>query len=91
MGFRDRVGDGRFADLAWADLQSDPVGALASAYERIGLGFTDRSREAVTRWAGSHQPGSHGQHSYDLAQFGLEPDQVHQSFARYMETYDAAA
>jgi hypothetical protein len=68
----------------------DPVGALADAYERIGLGFPDRSRQAVTRWAQSHEPGSHGQHAYDLAQFGLAPDQVRNRFARYMETYDAA-
>jgi hypothetical protein len=91
MDFRRRVGDDRFADLAWADLQMDPVGALAAAYEQIGLEFPERSREAVTRWAGSHQPGSRGRHSYDLAQFGLEVDQVHQSFARYMGSYDAAA
>jgi hypothetical protein len=91
MDFRRRVGDDRFADLAFADLQSDPVGALTSAYEQIGLDFPARSREAVTRWAGSHQPGAHGQHAYDLAQFGLEVDQVHQSFARYLDAYDAAA
>src|SRR5215471_2875422 len=57
MDFRARVGDERFADLAFADLQVDPVGALAGAYERIGLGFPNRSRQAVTRWAGSHEPG----------------------------------
>jgi hypothetical protein len=91
MDFRSRVGDDRFADLAWADLQTDPVGALASAYGQIGLGFPERSREAVTSWAGRNEPGSHGQHSYDLAQFGLEADEVHERFARYLETYDAAA
>ncbi len=91
MDFRSQVGDDRFADLAWADLQSDPVGALTSAYEQIGLDFPARSREAVTRWAGSHQPGAHGQHSYDLAQFGLEVDQVHRSFAGYLDTYGATA
>jgi hypothetical protein len=90
MDFRAHVGGERFADLAFADLQVDPVGALAGAYERIGLGFSDRSREAVTRWAQSHEPGSHGQHAYDLAQFGLDPDQVRARFTRYMETYDAA-
>jgi hypothetical protein len=90
MDFRARVGDDRFADLSFADLQVDPVGALATAYERIGLRFPERSRQAVTRWAEGHEPGSHGQHSYDLAQFGLEPDQVRARFTRYMETYDAA-
>jgi hypothetical protein len=66
------------------------VGALADAYQRIGLGFPDRSREGVARWAQSHEPGSHGQHTYDLAQFGLAPDQVRARFTRYLETYDAA-
>ncbi|HEY1739272.1 MAG TPA: sulfotransferase, partial [Acidimicrobiia bacterium] len=37
MEFRSRVGDDRFADIAFADLQTDPVGALARAYSRIGL------------------------------------------------------
>jgi hypothetical protein len=91
MDFRGRVGEDRFADLSFADLQSDPVGALAAAYERIGVGFPERSREAVTRWAGRHEPGAHGRHAYELAQFGLDADQVHERFARYMDTYDAAS
>ena len=90
MHFRARVGEDRFADLSWADLQTDPVGALAAAYERIGLEFSDRSHQAVSGWATSHEPGSHGQHTYDLAQFGLEPDMVRARFTRYMDTYDAA-
>jgi hypothetical protein len=90
MDFRARVGDDRFADLAWSDLQVDPVGALATAYEKVGLAFAERSRDAVTRWAEGHEPGAHGRHAYDLAQFGLEPDQVRERFARYLSTYDAA-
>jgi Sulfotransferase family len=90
MDFRARAGGDRFADLSFADLQVDPVRALATAFQRIGLEFPARSRQAVARWAENHEPGSHGQHSYDLAQFGLEPDQVRARFARYMDTYDAA-
>ena len=90
MEFRRRVGDGRFADLAFADLQVDPVGALGSALDQIGIGFPDASRDAVASWAGSHEPGSHGQHAYDLADFGLEADQVRERFAPYMDSYDAA-
>lgn len=90
MDFRNRVGDDRFADLAFADLQVDPVGALGTALDRIGIGFPDGSRDAVARWAGSHEPGSHGQHTYSLADFGLDADQVHERFAPYMSSYDAA-
>jgi len=89
MDFRDRVGDDRFADVALADLQTDPVSALAAAYERIGIEFSDASRHAVSAWAGGHEPGSHGHHSYSLSDFGLEPDQVRERFAPYMARFDA--
>jgi hypothetical protein len=91
MDFRGRVGEDRFADLGFAELQSDPVGALAAAYEQIDVAFPEGSRLAVTRWADNHEPGAHGRHAYELAQFGLDADQVHERFARYMSTYDAAA
>jgi len=91
MDFRDRVGDDRFADLSFADLQVDPVGALGAAYARIGVEFSDASREALTSWAGNHEPGVHGRHTYDLADFGLEADQVRERFAPYLESYDAVA
>ena len=41
MDFRNRVGDERFSDVAFADLQADPVNTLASSYESLGLDFTD--------------------------------------------------
>jgi Sulfotransferase family len=90
MAFRAEVGDERFADLSFADLQVDPVGALGDAYARIGIAFDDRSRAAVSAWAGGHEPGAHGRHSYELADFGLDPDRVHERFAPYMDAYDAA-
>ena len=91
MAFRDRVGDERFADISFADLQVDPVAALGAALEGIGVGFPDRSRDAVVGWAKSHPPGTHGQHTYDLADFGLDADRVRRRFAPYLETYDAVA
>jgi hypothetical protein len=91
MDFRARVGDDRFADISFAELQVDPVSALETAYERIGIELSGDSRAAVTAWATTHEPGSHGLHSYDLADFGLTADQVHERFAPYLESYDAIA
>jgi hypothetical protein len=91
MDFRARLGDDRFADLSFADLQLDPVSAMESAYERIGMEFSDTSRAAVSKWAAAHEPGSHGRHSYELADFGLTVDRVHERFAPYLEAYDAIA
>jgi hypothetical protein len=91
MDFRDRVGDDRFADVAFASLQSDPIGALTGAYEQIGLVFSDASEEAVRRWADGHEPGAHGRHAYELSDFGLDADQVRERFAPYLAAYDAGA
>ncbi len=91
MDFRARVGDDRFADVAFADLQRDPIAAMAPAYEQIGLEFTEATERAVRGWASGHEPGAHGRHTYELSDFGLDAPQVRERFARYLATYDAGA
>lgn len=91
MDFRRRMGDGRFADVSFADLQADPVSTLQNSYESLGLTFTDASRASVQRWAEGHRPGSRGAHDYDLADYGLTPEGVRERFADYLATYDATA
>jgi Sulfotransferase family len=36
MDFRKRLGDNRFVDVSFADLQTDPIGTLESSYRRLG-------------------------------------------------------
>jgi len=88
MDFRTRLGDARFADIAFSDLQSDPVAALATGLARIGLSFDEESRVPVERWAATHQPGAHGSHSYDLADFGLDPTRIRERFGPYYAAFD---
>ncbi|MFZ0713513.1 sulfotransferase family protein [Mycobacterium sp.] len=89
MDFRQRVGDSRFADVAFADLQDDPVGALQAGYASLGLTFSDDTERAVEQWAGEHKPGSRGAHDYELSDYGLTPEAVREQFADYLRTYDA--
>ena len=91
MDFRKRVGDDRFADVSFADLQVNPVGALEGAYKQLGLGFTDATLRSVEQWADGHKPGARGAHDPDLSDYGLTPDRVRASFAEYLATYDATA
>ena len=87
MEFRERVGDERFADVSFSDLQTDPVAALAGALERIGIPFGEASRTSVEKWARGHEPGSHGTHSYELSEFGLNRDQISERFAPYYAAF----
>jgi hypothetical protein len=91
MEFRERIGDGRFADVSFGDLQNDPVEALAEALERVGFPLDEHSRAAVESWAGTHEPGAHGSHTYGLSDFGLKPDQIRERFARYSAAFDIEA
>ena len=91
MDFRSRVGDDRFADVSFADLQADPVRTLQSSYERLGLSFTEATADSVKQWAEGHQPGSRGAHDYDLAAYGLTAAGVRERFADYLAAYDATA
>ncbi len=57
MDFRKRVGDERFSDIAFADLQADPVNTLAASYEFLGLDFTDDTARSVERVGRRAQAG----------------------------------
>jgi hypothetical protein len=87
MDFRARMGDDRFADVSFAELQTDPLDALEKGLARIGLPFDDASRTSVATWAGGHEPGAHGSHAYQLSDFGLEPDQIRERFAPYYAAF----
>jgi hypothetical protein len=91
MAFRQKFGDKRFVDVSFADLQTDPVNTVAAGYQQLGLTFTDSARARVREWADSHKPGHRGTHTYDLADYGLTPDQVREAFGDYIAAYDATA
>jgi hypothetical protein len=91
MDFRERMGDDRFADVSFAELQTDPLDALERSLAGVGLPFDDRSRASVAAWAGAHEPGTQGTHSYQLSDFGLEPDQIRERFAPYYAAFDIEA
>jgi hypothetical protein len=91
MDFRKKFGDDRFVDVSFADLQTDPVNTVAASYDQLGLAFNESARTQVQEWASQHKPGRRGTHTYELADYGLTPEQVRESFGNYLATFDATA
>ncbi|MDT5014394.1 MAG: hypothetical protein QOD39_554, partial [Mycobacterium sp.] len=91
MDFRKRFGDNRFVDVSFADLNSDPIATLETSYEQLGLTFSEEARRRVRQWADGHERGSRGEHTYDLADYGLTEEHVRASFSDYLATFDATA
>ena len=88
MEFRepDRRGRGSPTSTSTA-LQSDPVVAVAAAYERLGIEFGRRAEGPMEDWARAHPPHEHGVHEFALDEFGLDADQVRDRFAPYLERF----
>ena len=89
IAFRDRMGDKRFADVPFAEIQCNPVAAIRSAYAQLDIPFGESSHAAVQQWADSHKPGQHGRHESHLEDFGLTSKQVHTAFESYTQRFGA--
>ncbi len=87
MAFRDTVGEDRFADIAFAPLNADPVAAVGDAYGRLGLELSDEAARRIGAWSTENPQGSHGVHEYALDDFGITPDGVRHAFGFYSDRF----
>jgi hypothetical protein len=92
LAFRDRVGEQRFYDIGFADMQSDPVGSVRGLYDWLGEELTPETAAAMQEWwDGSQEDRSAGGgHHYTPEEFGLDDDELHERFAYYTARYPFA-
>lgn len=89
LAVRSEVAADRYQLVRYADLVADPVGTVEKIYERFGwtLGARFRERlEAAADKAQSYRPS----HQYSLAQFGIDPADIHRELADVFEEFDFA-
>ena len=85
LAVRARIGEARFADVHFHELNADPLGAIAAAYARLGLPWTLAAERAIGAYAAANPRGRHGEHRYRLADFRLDRAGVHETFRFYTE------
>jgi hypothetical protein len=74
-------------DVRFTDFMADEQGTLAAIYDLAGQPFGADVRAAMARFTTAHPRGRHGEVIYDLAQVGLDPDDVAQRFRGYRERF----
>lgn len=80
---RPRYDAAQFVDVAFADLQADPVGVVKGVYDAFGLAFSAEAEEAVRRIDAEARTGhAKPSHRYSLKDYGLSEGQVRAAFAR---------
>ena len=74
-------------DLGFRDIVADPVAAVRGVYAHADMDFTAETQAAVAGWWAANPADKHGQHKYELSDYGLTREQVESVYADYIATY----
>jgi hypothetical protein len=87
IAFRERGNETRFFDIYFAPFQKDPFPVLEQLYAFLGEEFTPEARQRMQAWREDTPREKHGGHSYDAADFGLDPATLRERFRFYSERF----
>ena len=88
IAFRDRGNEHRFHDLAFEDVQRDPVGSMAELYASLGDELTDEVRQRMQDWWVESSKERSGPQRYEAEAFGLDLAAIREQFAFYSDRFD---
>jgi hypothetical protein len=78
---------GRVADVQFADLMRDPVGAIERLYGAIGRPFRAAHADKIRDYLAHKPKGKFGAHKYSAQDWGLDPARIRRELAPYIEHY----
>lgn len=77
-------------DVQYADLVDDPLGTVEVLYSACGKEFDGGALDAIAAYVNDHPKGQFGTHGYELAEFRLDPGELAERFAGYVDRYEVA-
>jgi sulfotransferase family protein len=87
LSARARHGEAAFVDVWMDDLAADPLGTVATLYERLGWTLTDRAEAGMHAWLTTNPRHGRGGHEPAPADFGLDPAAVRDRFRAYTDRF----
>jgi hypothetical protein len=88
IDFRDAGREARFFDIAFADVQSDPIASVRRLYDWLGEELTAVAEARMREWWDANSRERHGAHAYRPADYGLDVDDLRRRFRFYTERFD---
>ena len=76
-----------FLDVQFADLIREPLRVLERIYDFAGLEFDAEAEASASRMLDGHGRYRYGRHVYDLADFGISPQEVRRDYDAYISHY----
>jgi Sulfotransferase family len=84
---RDRLANERICDIDYDDIRRDPVGAIRQIYGHFSWSLSRQAEQRMRVLTAKDTQKNHGNHRYDLSQFGFAPKEVFSAFAPYCERF----
>lgn len=87
MEVRRGLDPSRFYDLPFEKFLADPLGVVAEIHEWLGLEYSGEAEAGARRFREANPPGKHGDHAYELSDWGLRAGEILERFGDYVEEF----
>lgn len=77
---RQQYAPDQFLDIDHRDFHRDPMGTVRGIYAHFGLELTQGTEQAMLAWLAANPAGKHGEHRYELADYGITKAQIKNAF-----------
>ena len=78
----------QFVDLMYSEFVADPLAGVRKIYAASGVTLESESERRMNDWLAKNPQGKHGQHVYQLSDYGISIDEVKNLFDEYLIRYD---
>lgn len=78
----------QFVDASYKEIVSDAPAVIRRSYAAAAIPLSERSLQAMRAWDRSNEQHKHGQHRYELADFGLSVAEVTRVFKDYSTRFE---
>jgi hypothetical protein len=76
-----------FHDVFFEDFCSRPMDVVRAIYAAAQMTLPEEVEQRMLRWLQENPQGKHGEHKYNLAEFGMTENDIREHFAGYMERF----
>ena len=87
MEFDKQADPGWCAHLLYEELMEDPIAALRKVYAVFGEELLEDHAEAIRQWLRQRPQSNFGRHRYDARDFGMDVDEIDNTFSTYIERF----
>lgn len=80
----------QFHDVDHREFHREPMRVVRGIYDRFSLTLSEETVRRMERWIAESPTSKHGEHRYDIADYGVTAAQVRERFADYIERHSLA-